>query len=388
MRRHSGVTRSASVALAIVSWLSVGCSVEPGLLLSDSVAMASAPTSSTPSPSSPPPPKPPPTDSSSMTIDPQAFWLTPGQELDPIDSSLLVDGPFESRGVFSILLLGDFGAWANRGQAVCTGDGSLGPPEVRGDPMTLFNELVVVTGSVTPVLERRGAAPYRVATGQSQDPVLEGEAWVSRSRGMSLSEQDSVPAGVNRATYLRPFDGLDTTDRIDVVVTWRCDSIDPNRTPPPKPTPRPTPVCPPPAEAPIADIIPRLVLFDRSHEIEGDPASITFEDCVGAGGDSSPWITPDQGITISGANSFLVRLISEGVLFDAGYRAAYMDAADPYGPSEPRPLGIEPGPDANTLEVKTPPPGDWSVSVFVGVNDTVHGVIFTHPYYFRVRVTN
>ncbi len=50
------------------------------------------------------------------------------------------------------------------------------------------------------------------------------------------------------------------------------------------------------------------------------------------------------------------------------------------------PLKSSVGSNRRSVEVDAPPPGDWSISVTVGINDTVHGVVFTSPYYFRVRI--
>jgi hypothetical protein len=123
-----------------------------------------------------------------------------------------------------------------------------------------------------------------------------------------------------------------------------------------------------------------------SDQATGSVGSITFEWCGQSGGDDNPWLTPQDGISVKDADPLAVRLTSKGTLFDAGYRSAYATAELTGSPFVIHELAIQAGPDLGSLQVEAPPPGDWSISVFVGVNDTVHRVVFSSPYYFRVRI--
>jgi hypothetical protein len=50
------------------------------------------------------------------------------------------------------------------------------------------------------------------------------------------------------------------------------------------------------------------------------------------------------------------------------------------------PLGLRPGTTAGTFLIDAPPPGDWSVSVTVGINDVAHGAVWQGPFYFRITI--
>ncbi len=114
--------------------------------------------------------------------------------------------------------------------------------------------------------------------------------------------------------------------------------------------------------------------------------SLTWDRCGEGGGDDTPWITPEDGIAIRGDAPLVAHLETDGTLFDPGYGASYAAAGEGFSPSVLHPLKSSVGSDRRSVEVDAPPPGDWSISVTVGINDTVHGVVFTSPYYFRVRI--
>ena len=72
-------------------------------------------------------------------------------------------------------------------------------------------------------------------------------------------------------------------------------------------------------------------------------------------------------------------------LFDAAW-ARYAAAARGNGPLIVTPLGLRPGTTAGTYLIDAPPPGDWSVSVSVGINDVAHGAVWQGPFYFRITI--
>ncbi len=380
MKRQSRVTRPPIATLAIALLL-VGCVAAPGEEPSGSGAtseVAPSPTAAAPSSATRP----------SATVDDGAFWTTPAVPVGEIDSGEPVDRFGESRGAMSILLLGPFGDTASVASAVCSGIGELGWPGVRSDPLPLIGEAVTVNAHGPPEVERSGAASYWIVPGGLyRDPVLESGMWVSRSRGLGLRLDDEAPPdGIDETAFHRPFAGLDQAARMDAVVAWRCDPVDPSRTEPPQPTPRPTAICPARTNVAIADIIPKLTLGRGDNQTDGVAGSITFEQCGMSGGDDTPWITPENGVSLRGDAPLAIRLVTEGTLFDVGYAASYAAAEDPTFAFETSPLRIVGNIEQDSFLLEAPPPGDWSISVSVGVNDTVHGVVFTSPYYFRVRI--
>lgn len=136
----------------------------------------------------------------------------------------------------------------------------------------------------------------------------------------------------------------------------------------------------------MAEVISRLTLGRGAIEADGVPGSITWERCGEGGGDDTPWITPESGVSLRGDAPLVVRLISEGTLLQVGSAADYAAAEDPTFTFETSSLAIVSDIEQNAFEIEVPPPGDWSISVSIGVNDTVHGVVFTSPCYFRVRI--
>ena len=375
------MSRHSAVPLLLVAILASACSVDPAAQQEaspETVATQSprpTPPQSTPSPSHDP-------------FDDEAFWQISAPSVPDIDRSLPVDRWDDTRGAFSIRLNGRVGSVIARGKATCMGGGQAGPPILAGDPVAIFGEDVIVRVDPLPSLTREDAAPYSIAAGGLyRDPTIEDGVWVVRARGLAVAPDDVRPAGwVEPSTFRRPLGDLDPTTQLDVIAAWRCDPLDSDRTGPPTPTPRPTPACPPAVDAPIAEILPRLTLGRGSVQADGRPGSITFSTCDDSGGDDTPWLVPEDGVTIGGGAPLVVRLTTAGTLFDPGYGAAYAAANEGMDPHETRGLTIRAGAEQGTLEVDAPPPGDWSISVPVGVNDTVHGVVFTSPYYFRVRI--
>jgi hypothetical protein len=113
----------------------------------------------------------------------------------------------------------------------------------------------------------------------------------------------------------------------------------------------------------------------------GVPGSVSWESCGADGVDDTPWLEPEGGIILSGAAALEVAVAGDAVLFeitDARYAAAGSRGVPD------RQLAVASA--AGTMSVELPPPGDWVVSVSVGINDVRHGIIWTGPFYFRVEV--
>lgn len=157
---------------------------------------------------------------------------------------------------------------------------------------------------------------------------------------------------------------------------------------PVSPTPVPTPACPP-AEAPTGSFppLPMVTLGRSSIVAVGVAGSISLTTCSGSGNDDAPWLVPDLGARLTGPAPLTLSIRGTETLFEANV-ARYAAAAAAQGNGLPvlTPLGLRPGTTAGTFLIDAPPPGDWSVSVTVGINDVAHGAVWQGPFYFRITI--
>jgi len=306
-----------------------------------------------------------------------------------IDEAYPLIGFGTSHGAYSAIVLGHFGRQTLNGQGQCFWDRSGPTPSfqaIEGSWNTLLGEEVLLVVNVTAVFIRDGAAPYQgAASGTSEDPVAYGDTTVLRMTGLRVDPDYAEPSGADPSAYHASLGGRADTVALDLVVAYRCDPPGPLPTPVP---PVPTPACPP-AEAPTGAIppLPMVTLGRGSIVAVGDAGSASLTTCSGSGVDESPWLVPEHGARLTGPAPLTLAIRGTETFFEANWaRYAAAAAAQGNGPLVLTPLGLRPGTTAGTFLIDAPPPGDWSVSVSVGINDVAHGAVWQAPFYFRITI--
>jgi hypothetical protein len=304
-----------------------------------------------------------------------------------IDEAYPLSGFGTSHGAYSAIVLGDFGRQTFNGQGHCFWDRSGPTPSfqgIEGSWNTLLGEEVLLVVNETAKFIRDGAAPYQgAAGGTSEDPVAYAGTTVLRVTGLRVDPDSAEPSGADPSAYHASLGGRADTAALDLVVAYRCDP--PGLLPTPVP-PVPTPACPP-ADSPTGSFppLPIVTLGRGSIVAVGDAGSVSLTTCSGSGVDDSPWLVPELGARLTRRAPLTLAIRGPETLFEAKV-ARYAAAAQGNGPLVLTPLGLRPGTTAGTFLIDAPPPGDWSVSVSVGINDVAHGAVWQSPFYFRITL--
>lgn len=304
-----------------------------------------------------------------------------------IDEAYPLSGFGTSHGAYSAIVFGDFGRQTLNGQGQCFWDRSGPTPSfqaIEGSWSTLLGEEVLLVVNDSPRFIRDGTAPYQGAAGRTfADPVAYGGTTVLRVTGLRVDPDYAEPSGADPSAYHSNLGGRADTAALDLVVAYRCDPPGPLPTPVP---PMPTPACPP-AEAPAGSFppLPTVALGRGSIVAVGIAGSVSLTTCSGSGNDDTPWLVPELGARLTGPSSLTLSIRGTETLFEANV-ARYAAAAQGNGLLVLTPLGLRPGTTPGTFLIDAPPPGDWSVSVSVGINDVAHGAVWQGPFYFRITI--
>jgi hypothetical protein len=293
-----------------------------------------------------------------------------------------------SPGALAVLIESRAGRVIHGVGATCSWSYGEGDPtlvSVVGGPVEVYGErLRPAVHEGQPMLEREWAPYVVLADSTLDEPRLDGDLTFVRATRLRASTFAPAPDGVSIDAWRRPLGGDAAALIVQTLeIAWRCGPPPPQATAPPEPEPDPTPVCPPPVSVEPPPF-PRTTLSAAGQTADGEPASVTLVSCTLTGADQGPWIVPATGIAIAAGTPLVFRVEAPGVELVRVATASAGRAEVGAGPS----LELEVRGDSRTgaVLVEPPPPGDWSVSVSVVLNDRVHGAVWSAPVYFRVRV--
>jgi hypothetical protein len=255
-------------------------------------------------------------------------------------------------------------------------------------PITFTSDTVQLLGEdVQLVAEERvfiargdSRAGYTAAdTGSSIGPGSFQDAITVQSTGLHVrvdSPDDAEPS-----PFYETLGGRSDTAVLDVTIAWRClaPGTGPSPIPTPRITPQPTPVCPTPRGATQA----WSVLLGRgSTTTKGVAGTGSFVTCTRSGDVDAFFTDPPTGVTLGAAGRLSLTGDGPIEIFDiegAGYSPWGTEGADP------RDLGTY-QPSPGVFEVDAPPAGDWTVTVYLGINELQGGIVRNNVWYFRVTV--